>query len=149
MPRKPACPILMTSLAFILGAVPLVMASGAGAELRQALGTAVFFGMVGVTGFRPAFHAHLLCLVPENGAASCQGRAVMAARCNRPNKEICDDTHHSNPAGHQPAGRMRRGANYTPRCRRLGQGPFAGAEAPGSPPPCRRSLVDACMATRS
>ncbi|USI74987.1 efflux RND transporter permease subunit [Sphingomonas morindae] len=44
-------PILMTSLAFILGAVPLVFASGAGAELRQALGTAVFFGMAGVTGF--------------------------------------------------------------------------------------------------
>ncbi|HEY6870418.1 MAG TPA: multidrug efflux RND transporter permease subunit [Novosphingobium sp.] len=44
-------PILMTSLAFILGAVPLVIATGAGAELRQALGTAVFFGMAGVTGF--------------------------------------------------------------------------------------------------
>jgi hydrophobe/amphiphile efflux-1 (HAE1) family protein len=44
-------PILMTSFAFILGSVPLVIAQGAGAELRQALGTAVFFGMVGVTGF--------------------------------------------------------------------------------------------------
>jgi hydrophobe/amphiphile efflux-1 (HAE1) family protein len=44
-------PILMTSLAFILGSVPLLTASGAGAELRQALGTAVFFGMVGVTAF--------------------------------------------------------------------------------------------------
>jgi The (Largely Gram-negative Bacterial) Hydrophobe/Amphiphile Efflux-1 (HAE1) Family len=44
-------PILMTSLAFILGTVPLVIAHGAGAELRQALGTAVFFGMAGVTGF--------------------------------------------------------------------------------------------------
>lgn len=44
-------PILMTSLAFILGAVPLLVATGAGAELRQALGTAVFFGMLGVTGF--------------------------------------------------------------------------------------------------
>jgi multidrug efflux pump subunit AcrB len=44
-------PILMTSFAFILDAVPLVFAKGAGAELRQALGTAVFFGMVGVTGF--------------------------------------------------------------------------------------------------
>jgi len=44
-------PILMTSFAFILGAVPLVIADGAGAELRQALGTAVFFGMAGVTGF--------------------------------------------------------------------------------------------------
>ncbi len=44
-------PILMTSLAFVLGVVPLVIATGAGAELRQALGTAVFFGMVGVTTF--------------------------------------------------------------------------------------------------
>ena len=42
-------PILMTAFAFILGVVPLVIASGPGAELRQALGTAVFFGMLGVT----------------------------------------------------------------------------------------------------
>ena len=44
-------PILMTSFAFILGSLPLVIATGAGAELRQALGTAVCFGMLGVTGF--------------------------------------------------------------------------------------------------
>ena len=44
-------PILMTSLAFILGVVPLVFASGAGAEMRQSLGTAVFSGMIGVTFF--------------------------------------------------------------------------------------------------
>ena len=44
-------PILMTSFAFVLGSVPLVIATGAGAELRQALGTAVFFGMLGVTAF--------------------------------------------------------------------------------------------------
>src|SRR6266540_4325107 len=44
-------PILMTSFAFILGVVPLVIATGAGAEMRQALGTAVFFGMLGVTLF--------------------------------------------------------------------------------------------------
>jgi HAE1 family hydrophobic/amphiphilic exporter-1 len=44
-------PILMTSFAFILGVVPLMIATGAGAELRQALGTAVFFGMLGVTLF--------------------------------------------------------------------------------------------------
>ena len=42
-------PILMTSFAFILGVVPLVIASGAGAEMRQNLGTAVFAGMIGVT----------------------------------------------------------------------------------------------------
>ncbi len=53
-------PILMTSFAFILGVVPLVWATGAGAEMRQSLGTAVFFGMLGVTGFglifTPAFY---------------------------------------------------------------------------------------------
>jgi len=44
-------PILMTSLAFIMGAVPLVLATGAGAEMRQAMGIAVFAGMLGVTLF--------------------------------------------------------------------------------------------------
>jgi hydrophobe/amphiphile efflux-1 (HAE1) family protein len=44
-------PILMTSFAFILGVLPLVRAQGAGAEMRQSLGTAVFFGMLGVTFF--------------------------------------------------------------------------------------------------
>ncbi len=44
-------PILMTSFAFILGVLPLVVATGAGAEMRQSLGTAVFFGMIGVTIF--------------------------------------------------------------------------------------------------
>ncbi len=44
-------PILMTSLAFILGVFPLAIASGAGAEMRQSLGTAVFAGMLGVTLF--------------------------------------------------------------------------------------------------
>jgi multidrug efflux pump subunit AcrB len=44
-------PILMTSLAFVFGVSPLVWAIGAGAELRQVLGTAVFSGMIGVTAF--------------------------------------------------------------------------------------------------
>jgi multidrug efflux pump len=44
-------PIIMTSFAFILGMAPLVFASGAGAEMRRALGTAVFSGMLGVTLF--------------------------------------------------------------------------------------------------
>ena len=44
-------PILMTALAFILGVVPLVIATGAGSEMRQSLGTAVFSGMIGVTAF--------------------------------------------------------------------------------------------------
>jgi HAE1 family hydrophobic/amphiphilic exporter-1 len=53
-------PILMTSMAFILGVAPLVFATGAGAEMRQSLGTAVFGGMLGVTVFgllfTPAFY---------------------------------------------------------------------------------------------
>lgn len=56
-------PILMTSFAFILGVLPLVTASGPGWELRQALGTAVFFGMIGVTlfglVFTPVFYVAL------------------------------------------------------------------------------------------
>ncbi|MFI3488112.1 efflux RND transporter permease subunit, partial [Klebsiella pneumoniae] len=44
-------PILMTSFAFIAGVVPLVLASGAGAEMRHAMGIAVFAGMLGVTVF--------------------------------------------------------------------------------------------------
>jgi len=48
-------PILMTSLAFIFGVMPLVWAIGAGAELRQMLGTAVFAGMIGVTAFGLVF----------------------------------------------------------------------------------------------
>lgn len=53
-------PIIMTSIAFILGTLPLVIGSGPGAEMRQALGVAVFFGMIGVTLFglifTPAFY---------------------------------------------------------------------------------------------
>src|SRR5205807_9920468 len=53
-------PILMTSFAFIFGVIPLVWAIGAGAELRQTLGTAVFSGMIAVTQFglifTPAFY---------------------------------------------------------------------------------------------
>lgn len=44
-------PILMTSLAFIMGVIPLVLSTGAGAEMRQAMGISVFFGMLGVTLF--------------------------------------------------------------------------------------------------
>jgi HAE1 family hydrophobic/amphiphilic exporter-1 len=44
-------PILMTALSFILGVVPLLIATGAGSEMRQSLGTAVFYGMLGVTTF--------------------------------------------------------------------------------------------------
>ena len=50
----------MTSFAFILGVAPLVVATGAGSEMRQSLGTAVFAGMLGVTGFGLLFTPGLL-----------------------------------------------------------------------------------------
>jgi len=60
-------PILMTSFAFILGVVPLVIATGAGAEMRRAIGTTVFFGMLGVTFFgiffTPVFYVAIQWLV--------------------------------------------------------------------------------------
>jgi len=62
-------PILMTSFAFILGVVPLMIASGAGAEMRQALGTAVFFGMLGVTFFGLIFTPSFYTLVRRMAGA--------------------------------------------------------------------------------
>ncbi len=74
-------PILMTSLAFILGVVPLVWAVGAGAELRQALGTAVFSGMIGVTFFglvfTPVFYVTCRWLA---GIASRRRQAALSAQ---------------------------------------------------------------------
>jgi multidrug efflux pump len=85
-------PIIMTSLAFIFGVLPLVIARGAGAEMRQSLGTAVFSGMIGVTLFgifltpvffyvidwlaergtpRPVDHAH--ALAPLRNATARRG----------------------------------------------------------------------------
>lgn len=67
-------PILMTSFAFILGVVPLVWATGAGSEMRRALGTAVFSGMLGVTFFglllTPVFYYVIIKLTESRKPAS-------------------------------------------------------------------------------
>ncbi|MEA3207505.1 MAG: hypothetical protein QOE70_562 [Chthoniobacter sp.] len=72
----------MTSFAFILGVVPLVIASGADAEMRQALGTAVFFGMLGVTffglAFTPVFYVVIRKVTAGDRIAN-QGAAVTPA----------------------------------------------------------------------
>ncbi|KAG1473988.1 hypothetical protein G6F54_014326 [Rhizopus delemar] len=61
----------MTSFAFIAGVVPLVLATGAGAEMRHAMGIAVFAGMLGVTLFglflTPVFYVALRKFVTRNG----------------------------------------------------------------------------------
>jgi HAE1 family hydrophobic/amphiphilic exporter-1 len=72
-------PILMTALAFILGVLPLTIATGPGAEMRQALGTAVFAGMIGVTFFglflTPVFYVALRALVQRRSAAKAPAAA--------------------------------------------------------------------------
>ena len=69
-------PILMTSLAFIMGVLPLVFSSGAGAEMRHAMGVAVFSGMLGVTFFglvlTPVFYVVLQSLLERKAPAARQ-----------------------------------------------------------------------------
>jgi hydrophobe/amphiphile efflux-1 (HAE1) family protein len=76
-------PIIMTSLAFTLGVVPLYLAVGAGAEMRIALGTAVFWGMIGVTLFglifTPVFYVVIRRLVGGRLAPTGHGAAAGTA----------------------------------------------------------------------
>ena len=77
-------PVLMTSVAFIMGVVPLVISTGAGAEIRQAMGIAVFAGMLGVTVFglflTPVFYAMVGGLVARWSA---RRAAALRQRCRR------------------------------------------------------------------
>jgi multidrug efflux pump len=77
-------PIVMTSLAFILGVFPLVIAQGAGAEMRRTLGTAVFSGMIGVTLFgiflTPVFFYVIRSLVSAKGIAQSKGASPRDVR---------------------------------------------------------------------
>ena len=73
-------PILMTSFAFILGVVPLVLAKGAGAEMRVALGVAVFSGMLGVTifglFFTPVFYSFIMRFAGKEPSGHLQPNAA-------------------------------------------------------------------------
>jgi multidrug efflux pump subunit AcrB len=75
-------PILMTSFSFILGVVPLAVATGAGAEMRQSLGTAVLFGMLGVTSFgllfTPAFYTFVRSLGRRGGERTSESEQYTA-----------------------------------------------------------------------
>jgi multidrug efflux pump subunit AcrB len=77
-------PVLMTSIAFIMGVLPLVYSRGAGAEIRQAMGVAVFAGMLGVTLFglflTPVFYAVIGRFAARRaGAASLAGATPVVA----------------------------------------------------------------------
>jgi multidrug efflux pump len=75
-------PILMTSLAFVMGVVPLVLSFGAGAEMRQAMGIAVFAGMIGVTFFGlfliPVFYVVIRKLATRGEARPAGGGGIAA-----------------------------------------------------------------------
>ena len=72
-------PILMTSFAFILGVLPLVVSSGAGSEMRSAVGVAVFFGMLGVTLFGLAFTPVFYVLVRRMAGSTATAPALAGA----------------------------------------------------------------------
>ncbi|HYP82159.1 efflux RND transporter permease subunit [Variovorax sp.] len=80
-------PILMTSMAFVMGVLPLAMATGAGAEMRSAMGVAVFAGMIGVTAFglflTPVFYV-LLRRLAGNRPLKLHGREVHGAEAFAP-----------------------------------------------------------------
>ncbi|HEX4612016.1 MAG TPA: efflux RND transporter permease subunit, partial [Urbifossiella sp.] len=80
-------PIVMTSVAFIFGVVPLVLAEGAGAEMRRALGTAVFAGMIGVTAFgiflTPVFYVTVLGITDRIAAMRGGGNSPAAVPAER------------------------------------------------------------------
>ena len=96
-------PILMTSFAFILGVAPLAVATGAGAEMRQSLGTAVLFGMLGVTCFGLLFTPTFYTVVRRLGHAD-RGDRVSKANADpvsrppalREPKLSAHDTEHNN-----------------------------------------------------
>jgi multidrug efflux pump len=85
-------PILMTSFAFILGVVPLVLAKGAGAEMRIALGVAVFSGMIGVTlfgiFFTPVFYVVVRWFTERSGPKAAK----------EPTAELHEPVHGGHPA---------------------------------------------------
>ncbi len=74
-------PILMTSLAFTMGVIPLVLSTGAGSEMRRAIGVAVFFGMLGVTAFglvlTPVFYVVVQRLVEGRENKKLAGNAEL------------------------------------------------------------------------
>jgi len=85
-------PILMTSFAFILGVVPLVLATGAGAEMRQTLGIAVFSGMLGVTAFgvffTPVFYSVVRKFTEPKATTPKSAAAASSKGAGRSNEKL-------------------------------------------------------------
>jgi multidrug efflux pump len=97
-------PILMTSLAFIMGVLPLVVSKGAGAEMRHAIGVAVFAGMIGVTAFgiflTPVFYVLLRQLtgnrpLRRHGAAPDAAASAQAPHAAAPRLEAAETANYT------------------------------------------------------
>src|SRR5262249_19876770 len=115
-------PILMTSFAFILGVVPLIRTAGAGAEMRFALGIAVFSGMLGVTGFGiflPPLFYEVIRGRTDRRAAQKQAATEPAAH----------------PASHAKGACLTPGAAGSRRARRPRRCPRARSDGRSAPPP--------------
>jgi len=97
-------PILMTSLAFVMGVVPLVLSTGAGSEMRSAMGVAVFAGMIGVTAFglflTPVFYV-LLRRLAGNRPLKLHGQEVHTQEAFAPAADVSIASH-GNGGGMQP-----------------------------------------------
>ncbi len=122
-------PILMTSLAFILGVVPLAIAIGAGAELRRALGTAVVSGMIGVTFFGLLFTPVFLChgSLDRGQVRAPKDHAICDGRAYRRTAELTEDHHE---VWGRPGARSQGGRSPDPRRRTLCGGFHAGRLRP-------------------
>ena len=129
-------PILMTSLAFIFGVSPLVWAIGAGAELRQTLGTAVFSGMIGVTVFglifTPVFYVVTRWIAVR--LASRRGQQA-AGRTTHESVTAANDDEIRFRSGAHPQGRRPAAARRRPLRRRRRAGRRAA---------CGRAALAAC-----
>jgi len=97
-------PIVMTSFAFILGVLPLVIAEGAGAEMRRTLGTAVFAGMIGVTLFgiflTPVFYS-VVRRLSDPGLAGAKAGYAPATLGNATAEASKSDGHQESPVKEQ------------------------------------------------
>jgi multidrug efflux pump len=99
-------PIIMTSFAFILGVAPLVMSTGAGAEMRRTLGTAVFSGMLGVTAFglllTPVFYYVIERLRARTSPAVVHPPATPQAAQSRPDGKVAEAAPIAKAPSHTP-----------------------------------------------
>ena len=139
-------PILMTSIAFIMGVVPLVISTGAGAEMRHAMGVAVFSGMIGVTFFglllTPVFYVLIRRFV-ENREAPAPPTTKACQRCMHDSRAVDPERARVRPGSVQSAGAQRlHGGSGLPDPRHRGGEDRRHGEQALRPQPLRKPVVE-------